>query len=218
MPAAENASEAGRDRHVPATTVPAMWTGFYAGINGGGGWGEQVLEYSPTTFTGVTPGGGFGGGQIGYNWQGALGGGNTVFGIEADFRGGDIYNQLIDAAGNSFKSELDYFGTVRARLGYASDRSLYYVTGGLAYGGLKNQAEIGGTNYSTSPVAVGYVAGAGVEMKTGRNWSMKVEYQYMNLGANDPLPAGSSKAADDDYQTVRLGLNYHVGPSYEPLK
>ncbi len=99
----------------------------------------------------MTPGGGFGGGQIGYNWQGALGGGNTVFGIEADFQGGDIYNQLIDAAGNSFKSELDYFGTVRARLGYASDRSLYYVTGGLAYGGLKNQAEIGGTNYSTSP-------------------------------------------------------------------
>jgi hypothetical protein len=58
-------------------------------------------------------------------------------------------------------------------------------------------------------------------------WSAKVEYQYLNFGRNDicgsgngcfsdPANAGSQK--DDDYHTVRLGLNYHFVPAYGPLK
>ncbi len=201
-------------------TVPvATWTGFYAGINGGAGWGLQRLEDTVTTFTGVTPGGAFGGGQIGYNWQGGWGyGSSLVFGVEADLQGSDMGVKQTDSASNTFKSDLDYFGTVRGRIGYASDRSLYYATAGLAYGGITNEADIiASGRHTDSTTAVGYAVGGGIEFKTGHNWSIKAEYQYINLGANDPVYAGG-KAVDDDYHTVRAGLNYHVGPTYEPLK
>jgi outer membrane immunogenic protein len=67
--------------------------------------------------------------------------------------------------------------------------------------------------------------GGGVEYKFSPLWSVKVEYQYINFGKNDPCGYGtcfSSYAGydpkDDDYHTVRLGINYHILPTYEPLK
>jgi len=208
---------AGGYKDGPAVPV-ASWAGFYAGIDAGAGWGQQRLEDTVTTFTGVTPGGGFGGGQIGYNWQGGWGyGSSLVFGVEADLQGSDMGDSQADTAGNRFKSELDYFGTVRARAGYACDRSIYYATAGLAYGGIRNEADIGGVAHISSTTATGYAVGGGIELKTGHNWSIKAEYQYINLGANDPVYTGG-KAVEDDYHTVRVGLNYHVGPGYEPLK
>jgi outer membrane immunogenic protein len=208
---------AGGYKDGPAVPV-ATWTGFYAGINAGAGWGEQRLEDTSITplFTGVQPGGAFGGGQIGYNWQGGWGSPNVVLGVEADIQGSDMGDKQTDAS-NTFKSGLDYFGTVRGRIGYASDRSLYYATAGLAYGGITNEADLTSGRHTDSTTAVGYAVGGGIEMKTGHNWSIKAEYQYINLGANDPVYTGG-KAVDDDYHTIRAGLNYHLGPSYEPLK
>ncbi|HET7086436.1 MAG TPA: hypothetical protein VFI23_16805, partial [Rhizomicrobium sp.] len=46
----------------PPYVVVPLWNGFYAGVNGGGG------ESASNGF--LSPSGGFGGGQIGYNWQG----------------------------------------------------------------------------------------------------------------------------------------------------
>jgi outer membrane immunogenic protein len=213
-----------------APTV-AAWSGFYVGVNGGGGFAEEHLGYAPTVFAGVTPSGGFGGGQIGYNWESPLehwrfaGYGSIVLGIEADIQGSGFSDSGFDSAGNFFKSELDYFGTVRGRVGYATDRTLYYVTGGLAYGGIKNQAIIGPADYSIDTTAVGYAVGGGFELKTGKNWSMKLEYQYINLGKNDPanptfgaFSANGGKVVDDDFSTFRVGMNYFVAPAYEPLK
>ncbi len=86
-----------------------------------------------------------------------------------------------------------------------------------------------GTLYQTnSGSATGYVLGGGLEYKINPAWSVKTEYQYLNFGKNDvcgggvatcfsdPNYAGSQK--DDDYHTVRLGLNYYVSPGREPLK
>src|SRR5215472_3907199 len=67
----------------PAYVAVDMWSGFYAGVNGGGGESANSGELSPS--------GGFGGGQIGYNWQGVFGlGHNAVLGIEADIQGAGI--------------------------------------------------------------------------------------------------------------------------------
>ncbi len=107
------------------------------------------------------------------------------------------------------------------------DRTLVYATGGLAYGEVKNSAvqAATGDNYSIDKTAVGYVLGGGVEYKIGGAWSVKGEYQYINLGKNDPTFGGvgfsnvpGATVNDDAYHTVRVGLNYHIAPSYEPLK
>jgi outer membrane immunogenic protein len=209
------------------------WSGFYAGVNGGGGWANDKQLVDPASnlspFYGVSPSGGFGGGQIGYSWQGILHP-HLVLGIEADLQGSGI-NESATLAGTRyrFKSELDYFGTVRGRVGYAMDRALVYFTGGFAYGGLNKWSNDFKGGQTFDDTVTGYVLGGGLEYKISPQWSAKVEYQYLNFGKNDPCGGGDcfSQAVifyggpaqkDDDYHTVRAGLNYHVGTVYEPLK
>ena len=87
--------------------------------------------------------GGFGGGQIGYNWQGALLSPNVVLGVEADFQGADIDHSTGIAFNNGdagvHRRAIDEFGTVRGRLGYALGPTLVYFTGGFAYGNKTNE-------------------------------------------------------------------------------
>src|SRR5215475_14014038 len=108
------------------------WTGAYGGVNGGYGWDASSIGDALAPFD-ISPAGGFAGGQIGYNIQR----GHIVFGVEADIQASDISDSSTVTVGNTsatIKSKLDWFGTVRARLGYAADRNLVYITGGLAYG------------------------------------------------------------------------------------
>ncbi len=221
-----------KDAYVPADS----WTGFYLGVNGGYAWnatdgkfaypglaascnGRCTPGYGP--FGGLGPDGGFGGGQIGYNWQGAAGHPSLVLGVEADIQGADIGGKAVESQGFTEQTNLDWFGTVRGRLGYAMDRSLIYFTGGFAYGELRNSVDSGAFKFDG--VAAGYVLGGGLEYKLDPAWSLKAEYQYINLGKNDPTTGSGItqsfwKVNDDAFNTARLGLNYHFGVAGESLK
>jgi outer membrane immunogenic protein len=205
----------------------ARWAGFYAGVNGGAGWSadNDLFAVSPV-FNGLNPSGGFGGGQIGYNWQGAWFGPSIVLGIEADIQGSGIEDQQT-VQGVGFKSSLDWFGTVRGRLGYTMGSSLLYATGGFAFGGVDNEITAGGQTAKSSTTGTGYAIGGGWEYKFNPAWSVKAEWQYINLGRNDPTLAGVNictapgspfKCQDDTFSIVRAGINYHIRPAYEPLK
>ncbi|MGA7326699.1 MAG: outer membrane beta-barrel protein [Rhodomicrobium sp.] len=206
--------------------------------------------------------GGFGGVQIGYNWQ--WGGSfkdvpsNWLFGIEADIQGAGIKGSTAtsfsadsdDSNAASASSRLDWFGTLRGRLGYTASNALLYGTGGLAFGGVKNTLKVSGADGSDCVVGLnsaacsasstvnsettktGYVLGGGIEYLFSPRWSVKAEYQYINLGtvtqtasaiytdtSDLNLPEGTSGAhrVSEQFNTVRIGLNYHVG-GYEPLK
>ncbi len=225
--------------------VALDWAGFYAGVNGGYGWANNKQEVDPffsgksPAFGGLSPSGGFAGGQIGYNWQG-IWNPNLVLGVEADIQGAGI-NASATHTGSvtvaippippftltktaNFKSDLDYFGTARGRIGYAFDRALLYFTGGFAYGGLKKSSNDYGSQ-SFDGAATGYVLGGGLEYKINPVWSVKAEYQYLNFGKNDMCGGGScfsdannaGSQKSDDYHTVRVGINYHFN-DYIPLK
>ena len=233
--AADMYSPGGYKDYVPA----AVWAGFYAGANVGYGWGTSgqlaCTSAACTTisgaapFGGVSPGGWLGGGQIGYNFQGA--GSPLVFGVETDIQASTILGQGSDTVGNDYKSRLQALGTVRGRAGYAMDRALVYVTGGLAYGSVDNELIItgGSATYANNPnaIATGYVLGGGLEYKVKRDLSLKVEYQYVNLGKNDLVDgnntsysasANGGTVRDDAFNTVRVGLNYFPFAAREPLK
>jgi outer membrane immunogenic protein len=225
---------AGGYKDVPYVAMD--WAGFYAGVNGGGAWAgnNQLVDLvsNSNPFFGVSPSGGFGGGQIGYNWQG-IWYPRLVLGVEADIQGAGISDRgsVFDAPSGltfHFKSDLDFFGTVRGRLGYATDNALLYFTGGFAYGGLhKSTDDFGPPTQRFDGTATGYVLGGGVEYKFSPVWSAKVEYQYLNFGKNDACGFGNGcfsdfanagPQKDDDFHTVRLGLNYYFVPVYGPLK
>ncbi|MBJ7532862.1 porin family protein [Rhodomicrobium vannielii ATCC 17100] len=246
-------------KDAPVYEAPATWTGFYVGAHGGYGFGDldgQVFYKAPTgAISSDIAGkektdidGGFGGGQIGYNKQID----RLVIGIEADISGIDISgdNAFTAKYGDAtwkknFDVTVDYFGTVRGRVGYAFGSVLPYLTGGFAWG----HAELdNNVFYKSAPAASGWVsgkgdadatltgwtAGAGVEALVGSNWSVKAEYLYVDLGEEDfgikgdVLNAQGQRTAafdtdhykgDVTFHTVRLGLNYKLGGTvYEPLK
>jgi len=76
--------------------------------------------------------------------------------------------------------------------------------------------------------ATGYTVGGGVEYKFNPSWSLKAEYQFIDLGKASLSEsaydrrycswATASLKADHSYDTVRIGLNYHFGNTYQPLK
>jgi outer membrane immunogenic protein len=194
-----------------ATDVrPALWSGTYAGFNIGYGWqGDRnadlvVLDqYGNPYATGPLPhdlggDGVIGGGQIGYNVQ--MNG--LVIGLEADLQGsaagGDRTTHFpaggVVAFDYSTTREVEWFATLRGRLGYAFDRTLVYVTGGLALGEVhydahyaySNPALTGGATFSRRDLGLGYAIGAGIEQAFGANWSVKLEYQFIDLGSSAP--------------------------------
>jgi outer membrane immunogenic protein len=126
------------------------------------------------------------------------------------------------AGGVDFTSQqnIDWFGTVRGRVGVAFDRVLVYGTGGFAYGNVSQHANYSGDVFSSNTTQTGYAVGGGVEYKINPAWSLKAEYQYIDLGCDrltDSL-GNTTNPLDTTFQTVRAGVNYHFGGGYVPLK
>ncbi len=102
------------------------WTGFYLGINGGGGWGRSQWDGVDKFATS----GGLIGGTIGYNWQF----GQAVVGIEGDIDWSGIRGSTNNLCPLGCETRNHWLATTRGRIGYAFDRFLPYLTAGLAFG------------------------------------------------------------------------------------
>jgi outer membrane immunogenic protein len=187
------------------------WTGFYLGLNGGyaGGRSSWSDPAAGAASGGFNTSGGTVGGQIGYNWQT----GPLVLGAESDMnwlnsRGSSSAGGVCatDGGGNC-QTQQNWLGTTRARVGYAFDRWLPYITGGVAYGHVRATQPSG----TSSTTRTGWVAGGGVEYGISRNWSAKLEYLHADLGTATFMGAASgtptlSVPIKDDL--ARVGLNY----------
>ncbi len=216
-----------------AADQTSNWTGYYLGANGGYGWNGIEAGQTPgdpntaNVFLGlvnVAPSsasfdmaGGFGGIQAGYNWQF---GRKWVTGIEADFDWSNIDGSGTGPATIAFAAtpanfnasqKVEWFGTLRARLGYLpADNVLLYATAGLAYGqvegsasvvlppGLSNSTGNFGFSYACGGIyggptcfsgshtrsSAGWTVGAGAEYAFARSFALKIEYLYVNLGSD----------------------------------
>jgi outer membrane immunogenic protein len=235
----------------PPPPAPVLsWTGFYIGINGGYGWNQNQdvdISGSPLVtgaqqpgvgtvpfFVGLKPEGWLAGGTIGWNYQFGRG----VVGVEADFDWAGIKDsRFIDLPAaaptvrTSASQKIDYFGTVRGRLGFlAADPLVLYATGGMAYANVKNDANIDeffnlpmrGSQFiaSSSGVRYGWTTGAGAEWKFTRNWRLTGEYLYYDLGSQTIRGNESNRFIAINFATytfatrgniVRAGINYQFG-------
>ncbi|HZO47847.1 MAG TPA: outer membrane beta-barrel protein [Xanthobacteraceae bacterium] len=170
----------------PAVVAPAWsWTGFYVGINGGGVWHRaraEATELGGTHNSTVKATGATFGGQAGFNWQVE----RFVLGIEADWN-------WVDASGTAgfpgfapnftFSSKLSSLATVRGRLGVTLSPTMIYATGGFAAGKVSNSVPVFNLGYPTDDkIKTGWTAGGGIEHMLTRNWTVKAEALYVDLG------------------------------------
>lgn len=236
------------------------WSGFHVGANLGIGIARNdtstpfsTINNTAGTSTGVfdaeqftlVPLGVVGGGQVGYDWQASR---HWVVGAEADFQGtGQEDTACLNCGaivggggsiGTSLTQRIDWFGTVRGRVGWTDGPILYYATGGLAYGHIRTDERVDTipfltgvtTSASFGETKVGWTAGAGAEAHMYGNWTAKAEYLYVDLGTVSgnviapqlviPLNVnpnnvnlsenrGFSSAIHD--HVFRLGVNYKLG-------
>ena len=128
------------------------WTGFYVGINGGGGWGTSQWD----GLNSFDVSGGLIGGTVGYNWQF----GPAVVGAEGDIDWSGIKGTTTVLCPAGCETRNKWLATVRGRLGFAFDRFLPYFTGGLALGDINaNLPLLPGGSISNA----GWTVGAGLE-------------------------------------------------------
>ena len=233
----------------PYTKAPPMmtpiynWTGFYVGGNVGYIASDreditttgQAIANVGTVAAGARPSlvrnsreGFIGGGQIGYNWQWTQ---NWVLGFETDIQYVDVdrTNTVIGTTGltNVFRTDMEYLGTVRGRLGYTWGQTMLYGTGGFAYAGVRNSASFfnaaGALAFTGQDRSIrsGYTVGGGIEHMFSQSWSVKGEYLYYDLERSDlnvalvapglGVGTGYNSRVRNDGHIARIGLNYKFG-------
>ena len=210
------------DMPVKAPAAPAAapiysWTGFYIGGMAGYVWGRSQHCDTPVFCTDTFNVDGFtAGGTAGYNWQWT----NWVFGLETDFSYANAKGSTVSIPGvfgcgtPACDTKLDWFGTVRGRVGLAYDRFLPYVTGGFAYGKLYADLGTPPLTTSNSDTKSGWTVGGGLEYALPMpNWSAKLEYLYFRLGDlfyDTARICGqlSCTAVHNNFSVLRLGVNY----------
>jgi outer membrane immunogenic protein len=191
----------------------AHWGGVYLGLNGGFGLGSSQWTHGLIATSIFSTEGFLLGGTIGFNYPVSA----VLFGVEGDLDwstlNGSVGNCAVNAAGAAAACETknNVLSTVRARMGYAFDRALVYVTGGAAFGDVQTGLNPPATFNATAKF--GWAAGAGLEYAFSENWSAKAEYLFVDLGvasctsaANCGSAAGASVTLTENL--VRGGFNY----------
>lgn len=188
--------------------APFNWTGFYAGLNGGYGWGRTGIQLD---FVDANTRGGFLGGQVGFNQQ--LGN-NFVIGAQLDLDWSRIKGQKIeDSPGGDeiYQGQIKYFGTARVRAGVTQDRTFIYGTGGIAWGKNSVRAGIDPMFFSASANHTGTVVGVGGEHYCTPTDSLSLEYLHINLGTKDYDLGGpyGIQPIHVRFDSVRVSWNHH---------
>jgi outer membrane immunogenic protein len=240
------------------------WTGLYYGVNAGAAWNDSPdirfagtdtgsLGLGSEIADGATPsrakldwGTSFtGGAQAGYNWQLS----KLVLGVEADLQWLNGYanfstlstNPLRQAVTTSAYREVNMLATVRFRMGVTVwERSLLYVTGGLAVGdanvrissscpsctdGLGNPVPRDVTS-AAAGTPTGWALGGGYEAALSERVSLRAEYLHFDLGQNQTTvvydyasnTSSMTGKVRDEGNLVRVGVNLRFGQPPQSYK
>lgn len=206
--------------------VAASWTGFYIGANIGYAWADVSLNNSgppgpPARTVGADSDGVIGGLQAGYDWQM----GSIVLGVVADVSLADLGGSFVNVPppGPPFRAtaSIDWTASLRARAGFLLTPSfLAYVHGGVSFAGVDGSWVGGPWNGSGDKTRVGWIAGAGLEYKWTRNFSVFAEYSYADYGSYSFQNVGGPAVRfnnDITVQTVKVGFNYKFGGPSGPV-
>ncbi|MEP7014155.1 MAG: outer membrane beta-barrel protein [Verrucomicrobiota bacterium] len=229
----------------PEVREGCNWTGFYIGGNIGGAFdradidlnltGEWEIFREPSDETfgqhlgsrNLNANGLVAGGFVGYNYQWnhwLLGGEANVdyVGLRDSFNSGVQFvnpgsgDEII--VRQSFKTH--YRATLGPRFGYAWNRLLFYITGGLAIGDIDFSQRVSEPEEafreegSTNDTQIGWMVGGGLQYCITDHWSVRADYRYTDLEcadfssvATDPIFTGHHEACVT-FHSVTAGISY----------
>ena len=171
------------------------------------------------------------GAHAGYNWQR----GGAVYGFETDLSATDLNSRT--SGGHPFPASdaanatglIDWYGTLRGRLGFSTGAALFYGTAGLAYGdpSLNSNFTAAGLSLHSqiSTLRAGWVVGGGMEYLLRQNLSLIFSYQYVDLGTVSQTSSavsqlgtiiGQSASAHAQLQVATVGFSWHFPPTGSP--
>lgn len=227
----------------PVVVAPAFaWTGFYGGAQVGDSWSDGDFDrevtapkkefnanttvYEEAKITEVTSksiddGNFIGGIYAGYNYQFQN---NVVIGLDADIAWtdntaksnknvpvGEYYSE-----GYYNKVEQDWLAAVRGRLGYAYNRFLPYIAGGVAFTDVEYKRRYiddlkyftNDEHYSDNKTLTGYTLGAGLDYAMTDHIILRAEYRYTDFGDKDFSLDGWERNVDMKANDLRVGVAY----------
>ncbi len=208
------------------------WTGDKATRAPDGLW-ATAFDAASSAFTAANgasagqPHSFLGGGQIGFNYQIQ----SLVFGLESDLTYTNLATATSPAALSNGPTESvaytsgvgsHWLSTMRGRFGTTIDHLLVYTTGGFAVAGrnFNNGAVVlspDGQDFSigtAARTAAGLAVGGGLEYALTKNWTLKGEYLYTDLGPGRTLGGSSAsipaanRQGDLDEKVVRAAISY----------
>jgi outer membrane immunogenic protein len=183
--------------------IPALydWSGFYTGLNGGGGGAHKCWDINnvlgapvPVTREGCHDAtGAIAGGQVGFRWQSD----SWVFGVEAQGDWADLKGSNASAfagfgppfaAAMTNRTRVDAFGLFTGQVGYAWNNVLWYVKGGGALAADRYTGVVTATGVTidgANQIRWGGTVGTGVEFSFAPGWSVAFEYDHLFLGSQN---------------------------------
>ncbi len=231
--------------YVPVQSWAGFYVGAHVGYASASQTTADLDEYfdyqapiiNPEYNTNLATSGAFGGAQLGYNVQR----GNIVAGVEADFgamslSGSTALSHAVNPLDQKASLSTGFYGDLTGRLGYAFGPALLYAKGGLAFLDAQEQVDsplarpLWGYP-SFSDAHAGWTIGAGLEYMLSPSWSVKAEYQHFDFGTTSSslwdysvIPHNFVQGATYNFNheltidTVKVGVNYHLGCCDAPLK
>ena len=234
---------------VPVKALPPIvtvvnWTGFYVGGFFGADYGTTDVRFPPgNDGNKVWAVGALGGLQAGYNYQIN----KWVVGVEGDIGATNLKGSRNCGLGTAIdpvthvpiagtfspawftcESKMDWIATATARVGYAWERTLFYVKGGAAFTDERvttrcitnnpvvpcsNPAGLASLGWNAGSNRTGWTVGYGTEFDLGKNWSAKAEYAYIDFGRKTNIASDGTLLSDNLTQSqVKIGVNYRFTP------
>jgi outer membrane immunogenic protein len=188
------------------------WSGSYFGLTAAYAFGSHDTLGVGGIDTGSRDlSGGALGGFVGQNYHFS----KLVIGTEMDFSKSDISGSFelpgsmlaCNGGGFSCGTDINWYGTVRARAGVAIGDFLPYVTGGVAVGGVNSSFKGPGVDTTVSGLGVGWVAGAGLEYAVMKNLNVRAEALHYDLSDVSDTVLGTKVTTDAQFSVVRAGVS-----------
>ncbi|ENN93623.1 outer membrane protein [Bartonella bovis] len=135
-----------------------------------------------------------------------------------DGREAESVDEMVEIVDKVYSNTLKqkWSGATRVRIGFAADRIVPYIAGGVAYTQLQNTysrsieilgKEIYSSNLSDTKMIVGYTLGGGVDFAMTDNVILRAEYRYSDFG--------KQKFAKDKLELEYQTNDFRVGVAYK---